>query len=155
MGIQQSDHQLVETSLKALRDSLSSLNEILKNQQYREFLLKQVGEIITSGKFTIEGLQILGEFVKSVFEDLSPYLKDFLPLLEPFMINTENQDVCVSAMEIWENIAAECKEAANPPKVFTGELGTKVVTLLLKNLYAMETEDFEGNEVSDSASKAL
>ena len=104
-----------------------------------------MGDVINSGKFTLLGLQILGEFVKTVFESIAPYIKDFVPLLSPFITNTENEDTCVAAMEIWENIAEECKEASDSINVFTGPVGTEVVTSLLKNLSFMESEDLEGN----------
>lgn len=120
MGIQQPDEQLVQTSLKALQDSVSSLHEILKNPQYREFLLKEIGDIVNGGKFTLEGLHILGEFVKTIFEYMGPYLPAFYPLLEPFMCHPEKEDTCVAAMEIWENIAAESKDSDTNSNVISG-----------------------------------
>lgn len=39
---------------------MSSLAQTLSNKQYRDFIMQQLIAIVGSGKYTIEGLQILG-----------------------------------------------------------------------------------------------
>lgn len=60
LGLQQTQPLIIDTALKALRDSISSLATTLKIAQYRSFVLKQLVDIINSEKYAVEGLQILG-----------------------------------------------------------------------------------------------
>jgi hypothetical protein len=46
LGIQQTQPHLIDTSLKALRDSIPSLTLTLANTQYRTFLLGQLANIV-------------------------------------------------------------------------------------------------------------
>lgn len=60
LGLQEQDSILVETSLKALLNSIGSFREILQRQQPRDYILNQIVNAITSGKHLVEGLHILG-----------------------------------------------------------------------------------------------
>lgn len=87
-------------------------------------------------------------------------MEGLVQLLEPLIRNTKNEDACVAAMEIWENVAAEYKEISeenkNAVNYITGTNGQKIVASLLSNLSVMEDGDeSDDNPISDSASKAL
>ena len=108
LGVQQPALNIVETSLTALRNSVSSFYEILQQPQACEYILSKVVEIIHSGKYLVECLQILGELVRSAYQGMGKYTENFYQLLGPIISNTNNEDdydACVSAMEIFENMA--------------------------------------------------
>lgn len=48
LGIQQTQQHLIETSLKALRDSLSSLATTLENDKVRTFLLTKMADMVSN-----------------------------------------------------------------------------------------------------------
>lgn len=54
--------------------------------------------VISGGQFILEGLQILGEFVKTCYEYLGPYMEGLSTLLEPLIARTDNEDTCIAAM---------------------------------------------------------
>lgn len=69
---------------------MSSLSDVLQNEQYRAFTLKKLVQIVGSEQYCVEGLQILGEFVKTCYEFQGPYVDGLVQLLDPIMANTKN-----------------------------------------------------------------
>jgi hypothetical protein len=59
VGIKDSVPQNKEIALKAFRDSLFSMVGILQVQDYRNFIVKNIAEIINDKQNTYKGLQIL------------------------------------------------------------------------------------------------
>ena len=63
--------------------------------------------MVRSQQYSVLGLQILAEFVKSNYEFIGSIMNDLFSLLLPFIKATNNENVCIAATEIWENLAAE------------------------------------------------
>lgn len=59
MGIKDSHLEIAETAFKALRDGLSAMTGIMKNSQYREYLISRIIEAITAKSFLEYCLQAL------------------------------------------------------------------------------------------------
>lgn len=98
--------------------------------------------------------------MQTCYAYLGQYMDGFVTLLTPVIANFGNEDACIAATEVWENIAAEYKNdrdiGGTLSNYVVGNVGTAVVSLLLKNLAVMEDEDDnDENPISDSASKAL
>lgn len=73
----------------------------MQTQQFREYILQEIVSIIKSGKYLVEGLQILGEYVKSTYESLGMYIENIYAMLAPIISETSNYnnfDACVAAM---------------------------------------------------------
>ncbi len=77
---------------------MGSLSATLKNSQYREFVLKQIVDIVNNKEYKEDGLQILGEFVKTCYEFLGPYMDGLPDLLNPIIEDHNNEDCCIAAM---------------------------------------------------------
>ena len=48
VGVKDSHPEIAETAFKALRDGMGSVSSIMKNVQYREYLITQIAEAIKS-----------------------------------------------------------------------------------------------------------
>lgn len=88
---------------------MGSLSATLSHAQFRDYVLKQIVDIVNNQAYAEDGLQILGQFVKTCFQFLGPYMDGLPGLLEPIINNHKNEDCCIAAMQVWENIAAEFK----------------------------------------------
>jgi hypothetical protein len=51
MGVRDSHPSIAETAFKALRDGIPAVASVMKNGQYREYLIAQIAEAISNGKF--------------------------------------------------------------------------------------------------------
>lgn len=79
-------------------------------------------------------------------------------LLDPVLSNPGEENLCVIAMEYWNNFAKEEKNIESNPnmtKFITGAFGEHLVELLLQNLCVVEADDEEGNGVSEAAASTL
>jgi len=90
LGLKATEKHIIETSLKALRDGLASMPDILNNPQYRDYLINQTVEIINKKEYKNFGLQILNEFVQVCYQHLEHYMNGFITLLEPIIKNTKD-----------------------------------------------------------------
>lgn len=89
MGIKDSHPEIAETAFKALRDGLPSMTGIMKNSQYREYLISQIVEAITANNFLEYCLQSLIEFVRCYYVLLQPqYIDVIAKHILPIMQNT-------------------------------------------------------------------
>ena len=80
----------METSLKALRDGIGSMPDVLSNSQYRDYLINQTVDIINKEEYRNNGLQILNEFVRVCYDYLDNYMNGFVTLLEPIVKNVSD-----------------------------------------------------------------
>lgn len=90
LGLKATEKHIIETSLKALRDGLASMPDILNNPQYRDYLINQTVEIINKKEYKNFGLQILNEFVQVCYQHLEHYMTGFITLLEPIIKNIKD-----------------------------------------------------------------
>jgi hypothetical protein len=90
LGLKENNKIIIETSLKALRDGVGSMSDILSNPQYRDYLINQTVEIVNKEEYRNFGLQILNEFVRVCYENLEPYMDGFIKLLEPIIKNVQD-----------------------------------------------------------------
>ena len=159
VGVKDSHSEISETAFKALRDGISSVTSIMKNVQYREFLITQIAEAIRSKKFVEYGLQCLIEFIKYNFGFMAPnYVEGFAHLIDPFLTNPKDETSCILAMEFWATFAKQGKnieENPNQMNFLVGALADKLVEGLLQNLCEIEEGEEEENGISDAASSAL
>jgi hypothetical protein len=51
VGVKDPNDEIAETAFKALRDGISSISALMKNAQYREFLITQIAEAVRSNRF--------------------------------------------------------------------------------------------------------
>ena len=93
--------------MKALRDGIGSMPDVLSNSQYRDYLINQTVDIINKEEYRNNGLQILNEFVRVCYDYLDNYMNGFVTLLEPIVKNVSDEDNCIQAIEFWESIATE------------------------------------------------
>ena len=102
--------EIAETAFKALRDGISSVTAIMKNPQYRDYLITQIAEAIRNQTFVELGLQCLNEFIKHNFSYMAPnYVEGFANLIDPILRNPKNEDTCILAMDFWATLAREEK----------------------------------------------
>jgi hypothetical protein len=57
--------------------------------------------MVMSEKYSVLGLQILGELVKYNYEFMGSIIGDLFNLLAPIILNVNNEDPCVAATEVW------------------------------------------------------
>lgn len=76
--------------MKALRDGVSSMSDILDNPQYRDYLVNQIVDIIRNNDYKNFGLQIITEFSKGSYNHLEHYFTGFITLLEPILMNPKD-----------------------------------------------------------------
>lgn len=161
LGLKEGSKQIIETSLKALRDGVGSMPDILNKPQYRDYLINQTVEIINKEEYRNFGLQILNEFIRVCYQHLDHYMNGFITLLEPIIKNFNDEDNCIQAIEFWEELASEYKFRSdvdtNVKNYISGEIGTKVVTWLLEALCSIDNDkdDHEENGIDDAAAKCL
>lgn len=88
VGVKDSHGEIAKTAFIALRDGISSVTAIMKNAQYREYLITQIAEAIRNKSFVEYGLQCLNEFIKHNFSYMAQnYVEGFANLIDPILRN--------------------------------------------------------------------
>ena len=108
LGVKDKNSDITETAFRALREGIPSILELLKNNQYRDFLMTQIADAVRSGHMVDEGLQCLIEYVKHTFYLMTEnYMQAFSTLMDPFLTNPRQENHCILAMEFWATFAKE------------------------------------------------
>lgn len=119
----------------------------------------QIAEALKAGYMVSQSVQCLIEYVRYNFGLVTQnYAEGFATLLDPLLQNTQDENICVLAMEFWATFAKEEKNIESNPtlnRFITGPLGNNLVEKLLKNLVVIEEGDDDGNGVSESAASTL
>ena len=77
---------------------MPTVPDIVKNQQYRDYMITQIAQAITGQAFIELGLQCLLEFVRFHFAYVTNiYVDGFFKIIEPILLNRKNQANCVIA----------------------------------------------------------
>lgn len=159
MGTKDSHPEIAETAFKALRDGLPAMSGIMKNPQYREYLMSQIVESIKAKNFLEYCIQALTELIRSYYSLLQTnYIETFAQHLAPILQDTSDEATCVMAMEFWATLAKEEKSIETNPnltKFIVGPLGDSLVQALLQNLCFMDGHEEEANGISESAAGTL
>lgn len=69
----------------------------MANQQYRDYMIKQIVTVVNTEEYRNLGLQILTEFADKCYRYLGNYISGFLGLLTPIMTNYKDEDNCIQA----------------------------------------------------------
>ena len=138
---------------------MPAVSTIMKGKKVRQYLITQLIEAISNNNFVEYCLQALLEFIRNNFDLLQKeYAQVFARAIFPLMQNRNEENICVVAMQFWSVFAREQSNVESNPNLnrfITGELGDKLIQILLENLcYVQETDD-QANGISQGAAATL
>ncbi|CAK75693.1 unnamed protein product (macronuclear) [Paramecium tetraurelia] len=165
MGLQ-GEKQIKLISIRALKDSLQFMDQVLAQQQVRDHVTKLLVEQAVSqdAEIRLAALECLIDYTKAIFDYLEQYI---LGLWNCTQESIYHQDFAIVTMEIWQSIASEINERSavsnrtnlgfrKTQKEALQIISQQLIQAVLQNLLISDEdeEDDEEQGIQEAAYKA-